>query len=48
MKMNEARVKNNKAVVEENERINDPTYEKRKIREAFVKDKKHMQKELED
>jgi hypothetical protein len=33
MKMNEARKLNNKAVVEENERTLDPTYERRKIRE---------------
>ncbi len=40
MKMNEARKLNNKAVVEENERLTDPLYEKRKNRQQYQKDKK--------
>jgi hypothetical protein len=40
MKMNEARKLNNKAVVEENERLTDPQYEKRKNRQQYQKDKK--------
>ena len=35
MKMNEARRLNNKAVIEEKERLNDPTYEKRKLHQEY-------------
>jgi hypothetical protein len=40
MKMNEARKQNNKAVVEETERMTDPLYEKRRNKEEYTKDKK--------
>ena len=46
MKMNEARKLNNKAVVEETERMTDPLYEKRRNKEEYQNDKKHLQKEL--
>lgn len=40
MKMNEARKLNNKAVVEEQFRLNDPTYERRKEKEELWKEKR--------
>jgi hypothetical protein len=40
MKMNEARKLNNKAVIEETERLTDPMYERRRNKEEFQKDKK--------
>ena len=46
MKMNEARKLNNKAVMEENERVNDPLYERRKNKEQFFIDKKTKEKVL--
>ena len=39
MKMNEARKLNNKAVVEEQERLTDPTFEKRKNKEELFREK---------
>lgn len=48
LKMNEARKLNNKAVIEENERINDPLYERKKNKEQFFKDKKTKEKMLID
>ena len=47
MKMNEARKLNNKAVIEENERVNDPQYEKRKQKEEFSRGKKDLTQMLE-
>jgi len=40
MKMNEARKLNNRAVVEEQERLLDPTYEKRKNKDELYKEKR--------
>lgn len=40
MKMNEARKLNNKAVVEEQERLTDPTYEKRKTKDELWREKR--------
>lgn len=49
MKMNEARKLNNKAVIEEQERLQEGyLYERRKNKEEFIKDKKKMQKELNE
>lgn len=41
--MNEARKLNSKAVIEEQERLTDPLYEKRKNKEELYKDKKKQQ-----
>ena len=46
MKMNEARKLNNKAVVEEQERLTDPTFEKRKNKEELFREKKSAQDAL--
>ena len=42
MKMNEARKMNCKAVIEEQERLTDPMYEKRKNKDELFKDKKQQ------
>lgn len=47
MKMNEARKLNNKAVIEEKERLTDPTFEKRKNKEELFKEKKGLQEALQ-
>ena len=46
MKMNEARKLNSKAVVEEQERLTDPTYEKRRNKEELWREKRGAQEEL--
>lgn len=48
MKMNEARKMNNKAVVEETERMTDPLYEKRRNKEEYQNDKKQIQNLLQE
>ncbi|CDW74497.1 peptidyl-prolyl cis-trans cyclophilin-type family protein [Stylonychia lemnae] len=49
MKMNEARKLNNKAVVEEQERLQEGyLYEKRRNKEEFFKDKRQLQQELDN
>ena len=42
MKMNAARKLNNKAVVDEQERLTDPLYERRRNKEEFYKDRKEI------
>ena len=44
--MNEARKLNNRAVVDEQERLNDPTFEKRKNKEEMWREKKATQESL--
>lgn len=48
MKMNEARKLNNKAVVEETERMTDPLYEKRRNKEEYQNDKRSLQAQLQE
>ena len=38
---------NNKAVIEEQERLNDPMYERRKTKEEYFKDQRLSEKDLE-
>lgn len=47
LKMNQAMKLNNKAVIEEQERLNDPMYEKRKTKEEFFKDQRLSERDLE-
>ena len=46
MKMNEARKSNNKAVVEETERLHDPNYERRRTKQDFWTDKRAREQTL--
>ena len=45
--MNEAMKQNNKAVLEEQERLNDPMYERRKTKEEYFKDQRLSERDLE-
>ena len=47
LKMNEAMKQNNKAVLEEQERLNDPMYERRKTKEEYFKDQRLSERDLE-
>ena len=38
---------NNKAVIEEQERLNDPMYERRKTKEEYFKDQRLSERDLE-
>ena len=42
MKMNEARKLNNRAVVDEQERLTDPTFEKRRNKEELYREKRSV------
>ena len=46
MKMNEARKLNNRAVVDEQERLTDPTFEKRRNKEELYREKRSVQDAL--
>ncbi len=46
--MNEARKHNNKAVVEEQERLTDPNYEKRRTKQEFYTDSKAKEEVLKN
>lgn len=49
LKMNQARKQNNRAVIEEQERLQEGyLYEKRRNKEEFIMDKKRLQKELNE
>ena len=45
--MNQAMKLNNEAVIEEQERLNDPMYERRKTKEEYFKDQRLSEKNLE-
>lgn len=47
LKLNQALRENNKAVIEEQERLNDPNYERKKNKEEYFKKQQKLESELE-